>query len=64
MVVHKYELGEIVEFLPGRLDASVPRGDFAIARLLPSETRDHQYRIRHLRDQHERVVWESQLRRR
>ena len=32
-------------------------------KLLPSETPDNQYRVKNLRDNHERVVRESQLRR-
>ena len=34
-----------------------------VAKLLPSETPDNQYRVKNLRDNHERVVRESQLRR-
>ena len=40
-----------------------PRGTYTIARLLPSETLEHQYRVKNIRDNHERVVRESQLRR-
>jgi hypothetical protein len=63
MPAHKFAVGEKVEFSPGRLDGNVPRGTYTIARLLPSETPDHQYRVKHVRDNHERVVRESQLRR-
>lgn len=59
----KFAVGDRVEFSPGRLDGNVPRGTYTIARLMPSETADHQYRVKHTRDNHERVVRESQLRR-
>jgi hypothetical protein len=39
----------------------VPRGKYKVLRLLPSETRDLQYRVKHTEDGHERVVRESQL---
>jgi hypothetical protein len=41
----------------------VPRGSHTVAKLLPSETPDNQYRVKKLRDNHERVVRESQFRR-
>jgi hypothetical protein len=63
MALHKFAVGERVEFSPGRFDANVPRGTYTIARLLPSETLDNQYRVKNTRDNHERVVRESQLRR-
>lgn len=63
MAIHKYTVGERVEFTPGRFDGNVPRGIYTVARLMPSETQDKQYRIKSARDSHERVVLESQLRR-
>lgn len=59
----KFAVGDRVEFSPGRFDGNVPRGLYTVARLLPSDTPDHQYRVKHTRDNHERVVRESQLRR-
>lgn len=61
MTQHKFKVGQPVEFLPGPRDANVPRGRYKIQRLLPSETRDPQYRVKHAVDGHERVVPESQL---
>ena len=58
---HKFKIGEVVEFLPGPRDGNVPRGRYKVQRLLPSETRDAQYRVKHAVDGHERVVVESQL---
>ena len=61
MPLHKFAIGNLVDFLPGPLDRNVPRGKYKIERLLPSETRDLQYRVKHAVDGHERVVSESQL---
>jgi hypothetical protein len=63
MAKHKFTVGDRVEFSPGRFDGNVPAGTYTIARLMPSETADLQYRIKSARDAHERVVRESQLRR-
>ena len=61
MSLHKFTVGQMVDFLPGPGDANVPRGKYRIQRLQPSETRDKQYRVRHAVDGHERVVSESSL---
>lgn len=61
MPQHKFTVGQVVDFLPSSLDRNVPRGKYRIERLLPSETRDMQYRVKHAVDGHERVVVESQL---
>jgi hypothetical protein len=58
---HKYNIGQVVEFLPGPRDGNIPRGRYKVQRLLPSETTDLQYRVKHAVDGHERVVLESQL---
>ena len=58
---HKFKVGQVVAFQPGARDANIPRGKYKIQRLLPSETRDPQYRVKHAVDSHERVMAESQL---
>ena len=58
---HKYTIGQVVQFLTGPQDGTVPRGRYKVQRQLPSETRDLQYRVKHVVDGHERVVRESQL---
>jgi hypothetical protein len=58
---HKFAVGQMVDFLPGQGDTNVPRGKYKVLRLLPSETRDLQYRVKHAVDGHERVVTESRL---
>jgi hypothetical protein len=62
MANHRFAVGERVEFSPGRLDGNVPRGVYTVTRHMPSETPDMQYRVKNVRDSHERVVRESQLR--
>ncbi len=61
MTSHKFSVGQVVAFMPGPRDANIPRGRYKVQRLLPSETRDPQYRVKHAVDQHERVMAESQL---
>ena len=58
---HKYSVGQKVSFQPGSGNLSHLRGSYTIVRLLPSETRDRQYRVKCDKETHERVVLESQL---
>lgn len=61
MQLHAFKVGQQVGFRPGGQDLKRPYGSFTIVRLLPSETRDRQYRIKSNNDGHERVALESQL---
>ena len=61
MASHKFAVGQTVEFRPGPRDGNVPRGRYRVQRLLPSETRDPRYHVKHVADGHERVIAESQL---
>ena len=61
MAVQKFIVGQKVEFLPGSLDGNVPRGTYTVTRALPEEQGNRNYRVKHVRDGHERVVRESQL---
>jgi hypothetical protein len=58
---HKYSVGQKVSFLPGSDSRSDLRGSYTIVRLLPSQTRDWQYRVKCDHDPYERVALESQL---
>jgi hypothetical protein len=62
MPLHKFTVGQSVEILPGKHDGNVPRGAYTVERLLPNDAADREYRVKNLRDGHERVVRESQLR--
>ena len=62
MSSHRYAVGQTVHLRPTRYDrAATPEGSYRITRLMPEEQGDHQYRIKSVRDAHERVVKESQL---
>ena len=61
MTQHKFTVGQVLEFLPSPRDGNIPRGKYKVQRLLPSETKDLQYRVKHSVDGHERVIAESQL---
>jgi len=60
MRVHKYTIGRTVEFLPSDLRLT-PLGPFEIMRVLPIEHGIAQYRIKSLKDGHQRVAVESDL---
>lgn len=62
MRAHSFSVGQNVEFVPGAFDGNIPRGAYTVVRLLPNDAVDREYRVKHLRDGHERVVRESQLR--
>ncbi|MBC9179934.1 hypothetical protein [Pseudoroseomonas ludipueritiae] len=60
---HSFNIGQRLELVLGRLSPTAPSGSYTVVRLLPNDSEDREYRIRHDRDGHERVVRESQLRR-
>ena len=63
MPLHSFALGQVLEFNPGEFDGTGARGTYTLVRLLPNDGRDREYRVKNVRDGHERVVRESQLRR-
>ena len=62
MPLHSFAVGQSVEFVPGRFDGSAPSGTYTVVRQLPNDSSDREYRVRNVRDGHERVVRESQIR--
>jgi hypothetical protein len=60
MKSHKYDVGRKVQFAPSDVRLS-PLGQFEIVRALPIEHGIAQYRIKSLKDGHQRVVMESDL---
>jgi hypothetical protein len=62
MQPHGFSVGQSVELYPGKYDGNIPQGSYTVLRLLPNDGTDREYRVRHQRDGHERVVRESQLR--
>lgn len=63
MPLHRFVVGQSVEFVPGRFDGTAPRGTYTVVRLLPNDASDREYQVKNSRDGHERVVRESQIRR-
>jgi hypothetical protein len=61
MTSHKFVIGQKVEFRPGSMDGNIPLGSYTIVKPLPIESNLCRYRVKHVRDGHERVVAESQL---
>jgi len=60
MPLHKFKIGRMVEFVPSDLRMSPP-GRFEVLRALPIEHGIAQYRIKSLKDGHQRVAMESDL---
>jgi len=62
-VVHKFDIGQIVELAPKVLRSSAP-GPYEIRHLVPASDRDPNdpcYRIKSTAEKHERVALESDL---
>jgi hypothetical protein len=57
---HKYNVGQTVRFVPGAHERSWA-GLYRVEARLPEERGDRQYRIKSMKDAHQRVVLESQL---
>jgi hypothetical protein len=63
-MTHRYRPGQRVRFCRGFPHHSAPEGPYDVVRQLPHSTDgEHQYRIKHPHEQHERVVKESELER-
>jgi hypothetical protein len=62
MAQHIFAVGQSIEFVPGRFDGSAPAGTYVVVRQLPNDSNDREYRVKHARDGHERIVRESQMR--
>lgn len=60
MEVHKFKLGQSVEFVASDLRLK-PLGIFKVVRVMPSERGIQQYRIKSDTDGHERVAMGSDL---
>lgn len=60
MSAHKFRAGRTVEFVPSDLRLT-PLGQFEIVRALPIEHGIAQYRLKSLKDGHQRVAMESDL---
>jgi hypothetical protein len=63
MPLHSFAVGQSIELALHRFDGSAPPGLYTVVRLLPNDGSDREYRVKNVRDGHERVVRESQIRR-
>lgn len=61
MAHHRFKLGQSVQYVPDKLQAAVPAGQYKITGLLPAAGRDLQYRIKNASEPYERIAQESQL---
>jgi hypothetical protein len=61
---HKFGVGDRVDFIPAFYRRSATAMEFEIVRQLPDLNGEFFYRIKSTQEPHERVVGESQLRRR
>lgn len=57
---HRFVVGQTVRFTPGAHERSWG-GLYQVEARLPEEHGDRQYRIRSMKDEHRRVVRESQI---
>jgi hypothetical protein len=58
---HKFRVGQLVDYNPGRLGVSVSARQYKILRLLPAEGGDPLYRIKSASEAFERVAKEHEL---
>jgi hypothetical protein len=61
MASHKFKVGQLVDYSPGRLGMPAWSREYKIVRLLPAEGGDNQYRIKSVAETFERIAKESQL---
>lgn len=61
-MTHQFRAGQIVHLVRSSLRTAAD-GDFKVIRPLPDDGGELQYRIKSVREPHERVVKESDLRR-
>jgi hypothetical protein len=61
MLAHKFKVGQVVEYVPGRLSLPASGGPYKVIRLLPVENGHVHYRIKSTSETFERVARESEL---
>jgi hypothetical protein len=64
MPQHKFKVGQVVDYNPGRLGMSASAREYKVLRLLPPEGSDLLYRIKSIGEAFERVAKERELVRR
>jgi len=62
-MTHRFHAGQMVRLARSRSAGAAAGGDYKIVRQLPETGGELQYRIKSVRESHERVVKESELER-
>jgi hypothetical protein len=60
-VLHKFSVGQVLQFQPGAGESKLAAGSYEVVRLLPDSGQGFQYRVRSSASGQERVVRESQI---
>jgi hypothetical protein len=61
MALHKFKVGEFVDFAPSRPGVTTPGSQYEIVRLLPADGTVHRYRVKPKSEAFERVANESDV---
>jgi hypothetical protein len=64
MTQHKYRVGQVVDYDPGRMGVRASSREYKVVRLLPPEGSELLYRIKSVGEAFERVAKERELSRR
>ena len=64
MTTHKYRVGQVVDYDPGRMGVRASSREYKVVRLLPPEGSELLYRIKSVGEAFERVARERELSRR
>lgn len=60
-MIHRFHAGQTVRLGRSYFNRNAPEGPYKVVRQLPYGDGEYQYRIKSAREQHERVVKESEL---
>ena len=61
MAAHKYKIGQIVRYAPGRSISIAAASEYKVVKLLPASEGDNQYRIKSPNENFERMARETDL---
>lgn len=61
MAIHKFKVGQMVDFNPSPVGAPCPVRQYKILRLLPHDGGEQLYRIKTITEQLDRIARESQI---
>lgn len=61
MSIHKFKVGQLVHYAPGRSSLMASSREYKIIRCLPPENGENQYRIKGISETFERMARENDL---